>query len=307
MSTSNIHLTNALTEIGGAQSDYGVLAQANSDLSSQLETLTQQYDAAQKLIEQLKTADALQVQTLMQQLAAAPWNALRGVTAIGNLHMLPAKTTDNIEVPGLWIDSGGHTAQSTPAANKTPHGTFAWTQGTFTTPGRIFFTPGAGWDNAFIYEHFNYFLPTLVRQRRIFSMLAGDMVLENCVEWQDEWISKLLACKFNCGWQWNRSAKIFRLFDQNAQTWRTAPVPYVELGTSQIEVIGEFILDPVAKTTTHLALTVAGVRTPVNVIQAATPAPGAADKFTISLLQLDSLGLGKPFGCNIHQCETLYI
>jgi hypothetical protein len=259
----------------------------------------------------LVTADdqSLGAQLLAAQakLAAASWSTLRGITALSNLHMLPAKTTDAGELPGVWIDSGGHTGQSNPGTNKTPHGTFAYTPGTFTSPARIFFTPGAGWDNAFIYEKFGYQLPTLVRQRRIFSMLPTDMPVENCVEWQDEWISKSLACKFNLGWQWNRSSKLFRYFDQNAQTWRPSPVPYIELGTSPIELIGEFVLDPIKKTTTHIALSVAGVRTPVNVTQPATPAPGANDKYTISIIQMDSLGLGKPFGCNIHQCETLYL
>lgn len=303
----NSNISSIITAASAAESDFASVVGQNATLTEQVETLTAQYQAAQEMIAALKNTDAGTILALQQQLAAAPWNALRGITSISNLHMLPGKTADNIEVPGVWIDSGGHTAQSTPASNKTPHGTFTWNQGSFTTPGRIFFTPGAGWDNLFIYEHFNYFLPTLIRQRRIFSMLATDEVQENCVEWQDEWISKLLACKFNLGWQWNRSSKVFRYFDQNAQTWRTSPVPYVELGASPIEVIGEFILDPVAKTTTHLALTVGGVRTPVNITQQATPAPGAADKYTISLLQLDSLGLGKPFGCNVHQCETLYL
>lgn len=277
---------------------------------SQIASLTQQNGVLSEKLTLLTADDqslAAQLLKTQQQLATAAWDMLRGATSIGNLHMLPAKTTDNIEVPGVWIDSGGHTGQSNPGTNKTPHGTFAWTQGTFTNPGRIFFTPGGGWDNAFIYEHFAYSLPTLVRQRRIFSMLPTDAVQENCVEWQDELISKALGCKFNLGWQWNRSAKIFRYFDQNAQTWRTSPVPYVELGATPIEVIGEFILDPVNRTTTHIALTVAGKRTAVNVTQPATPAPGANDKYTISLIQLDSLGLGKPFGCNIHQCETLYL
>jgi hypothetical protein len=282
-------------------------------LTQNSQLISDQAAQIQKLGDQLAavTSDdqsvGAQLLAAQEKLAAASWNTLRGITSIGNLHMLPAKTTDNIEVPGVWIDSGGHTGQSNPGTNKTPHGTFQYTPGTFTSPARIFFTPGGGFDNAFIYEHFGYALPTLVRQRRIFSMLPTDAAQENCVEWQDEWISKSLACKFNLGWQWNRSAKIFRYFDQIAQTWRTSPVPYVELGTSPIEVIGEFILDPIAKTTTHVALTVAGKRTPVNVTQAATPAPGANDKYTISLIQMDSLGFGKPFGCNIHQCETLYL
>jgi hypothetical protein len=276
-------------------------------------TLTQNQATIDSLNGQLQACtdqallDKAAIKSLNGKLVAAAWNTLRGITSIGNLHMLPAKTTDAGEVPGVWIDSGGHTGQSSPTTNKTPHGTFVWTPGTFTAPARIFFTPGAGWDNVFIYERFGYVLPTIVRQRRIFSMLPADMPVENCVEWQDEWISKSLACKFNLGWQWNRSSKLFRYFDQNAQTWRPSPVPYIELGATPIEVIGEFILDPVNKTTTHLALSVAGVRTLVNVTQPATPAPGANDKFTISILQLDSLGLGKPFGCNIHQCETLYL
>lgn len=307
MGSPNVHIANVLSEANLAMSDFDSLASSGQSLAQQLKTLTKNYDDAQALIEQLKNTDAGTILNLQQRLANAPMDALRGMTSIGNLHMLPAKTTDNAEVPGVWIDSGGHTGQSNPGTNKTPHGTFQYTQGTFTTPARIFFTPGGGFDNAFIYEHFAYFLPTLVRQRRIFSMQPTDAAQENCVEWQDEWISKLLACKFNLGWQWNHSARIFRYFDQIAQTWRTSPVPYVELGTTPIEVIGEFILDPIAKTTTHVALTVAGKRTPVNVTQSATPAPGVNDKFTISIIQLDSLGFGKPFGCNIHQCETLYL
>lgn len=283
------------------QEDQNVL-----DLNSQIQTLTTQKQADDDLIASLKTADALQVQALLRQLAAAPLAAMRNVVVLSGLHKLPFKTTDAIEVPNVWIDSGGHTAQSNPSTSKIPHGTFTGTPGTDKAPARANFNPGAGWDDLYLYKRNDTppQLPKYVIDIRAFSMLPTDRTAVNCNEFQQQFTSN--GKTYNCAWQVNYPAKLFRYFDHNAQQWRPSEVSFVDIGSTPVILMSEFILDPVAGTTTHVALSVNGARTEVGITQNATPAPGADDKYTISLCQLDALGKGLPFGLNIHNCEARY-
>jgi hypothetical protein len=274
------------------------------DLNSKIQTLTSQKQADDDLIASLKTADAAQVLALQQQLAAAPLAAMRNMMVLSGLHKLPFKTTDAIEVPNTWIDSGGHTAQSNPSTSKIPHGTFNGTPGTDTAPARVNFNPGAGWDDLYLYQKKDMppQLPKYVIDIRAFSMLPADRAVVNCNEFQQQFSWK--GKTYNCAWQVNYPAKLFRYFDHNAQQWRPSEVPFVDIGQAPVILMSEFILDPVAGTTTHVALSINGVRTEVGVTQPATPTPNAADKYTISLCQLDALGKGLPFGLNIHNREA---
>ena len=69
----------------------------------------------------------------------------------------------------------------------------------------------------------------------------------------------------------------------------------------------EFALDEANGTTTHVAINLNGARYPLGITQPATPKPGANNKYTISINQLDSDSKGDPFGLNIHNCEARYV
>lgn len=300
----------------------GIAQQQNHDLTVQVNTLTEEHTSDVATMQALSdqhttdtttiqtltsshTADQAEIQLLQGQLAVAPLTALSGVTAYTQLHKWPAKTTDNLEQLGLWIDSGGHTAQSNPTTNTTPHGVFKWTPGTDTVPARIDFAPGAGWDDIFIYERFQLpsSLPTFVIDKRTFSLNAADRAVINCVEWQQEftWNGKV----YNCGWQWNFSSKLFRYFDFTNKVWKPTGIPFVDLGATPVNIMTKHRLDAAQGTTTHLSLEINGKEFPLNVTQNATPTVHP-NKYTVSLLQLDADGKGDPFGVNIHDAQALY-
>jgi hypothetical protein len=282
---------------------------SNVDLSSQLNIERTHNADLTTLVNSLITEVAdkdLSIATLSNQLNQAPLHALSNITAYTQLHKWPAKTTDNKEVLGVWIDSGGHTAQTAPSTNTTPHGTFTWTSGTDISPTRLNFIPGAGWDNIFIYERFPLpqALPGIVIDRRTFSFNPTDRPLANAVEWQQEF--KWNGFVFNCGWQWNFSSKLFRIFDYNAKSWKATSVPFTDLGSTPINVMTKHILDGTKNTTTHVSITINGTEYPVNVTQPATPTT-IGNKYTVSLLQLDSNKNGDLFGINIHDAAALYL
>lgn len=298
---------------------------ANASLAGQVSTLQTQESSLQgqvtnqtaqiaKDATDLQAAQAqaatlgTQLSQLQTQLTAASLSAVRSMTANTGMHMWPAKTTDNKEALGVWIDSGGHTAQSNPGTSTIPHGTFTWTQGTATTPARLNFTPGGGWDDIYIYERFPLpaALPTFVSDRRTFSLTAADRAVINCIEWQQQFTSK--GKTYNCAWQWNFGAKMFRYFDYGSKTWKQVPgVPWIDLGATPITVITEHQLDAVHATEEHLAISINGTRYAVGIIQPATDTPTSADKYTVSLCQLDSDGKGDPFGINIHDAAAFYL
>lgn len=303
-----LQVTQLNQSLNAATAQIQTLQSANAGLSNQILTLQ---TANTQLTQQVAALQA-QLNTVSNKAAvdAAMIDVVTGrraMTVLAGLHKLPADTTTNKEQLGVWIDSGGHTAQSNPGTNTTPHGTFTWTPGTDTTPARIVFTPAAGWDNIFEYERFALpaDLPTYVVDIRTFSMSVADRTVANAVEFQQQftWNQKT----YNLAWQWNLGTKLFRYFDHAHQTWKPSVVPFVDLGTAPVTLMAEYILDKNAGTATHLAFSVNGVRTILNVTQAATATAGAANKYTISINQLDSDSKGDPFGLNIHNCEARYL
>jgi hypothetical protein len=288
------------------------LVAANATLTTNLTQAQTDRDASQAQVVAVSSqldAAKTQIATDAINLKFAVVDAMIGrkMTVLAGLHLLPADPTTNKEQANVWIDSGGHTAQSNPGTNTTPHGTFTYTAGTPTAPARPFFTPGAPWDNLFLYEKFPFpaLFPNYLVQFRTFSMTAADRAAVNCIEWQDEiiWNGNV----YNMGWQWNFSSKLIRYFDFTAGDWKPTKAPFVDLGASPVPIVTEMLLDDVNKTTTHGAITIGGVRTVLNLSQAATPRVGATNKYTISFCQMDSNGKGTPFGVNIHNCETRYM
>lgn len=316
MNTQLQTIIDTCTAIDGVLTDNDATITAQK---TQIDTLTQAHASDVQNMQVLSdqhAADVKQIQTLTAQVASAPSpdaalldvvTSRRKMTVFAGLHKLPAKTTDAGEVPGVWIDSGGHTAQSNPGTSTTPHGVFTWTPGTDSTPARIVFDPAAGWDDIFIYEKFPLpiALPRFVSDVRAFSLSPADRAAVNCIEWQQEytWKGKV----YNLGWQWNFSSKLFRYFNFNTKVWVPCPnVPFLDLGATPVTVMTEHVLDEAKGTTTHVALNVNGVRYPMNVTQPATPTANG-NKYTISLLQMDANSKGTPFGVNIHNAEARYL
>lgn len=293
---------------------------SNSQLTGQVQTLSDQHKADSATIQQLNNQITVnqdvataQIKTLNgtvislnAQLVAAPFATLATATAYSGMHMWPAKTTDAKEVLGLWIDSGGHTAQSNPSTSTTPHGTFTWTPGTFTTPARIVFNPAAGWDDIYIYERFPLpaALPTIMIDRRTFSLTPADRAVINCIEWQQEltWNGKT----YNLGWQWNFGKKVFNYFDYTTKNWIPAPnVPFVDLGATPIPVSTTHFLNEANGTITHHSIVINGVEHVIDVTVPATPTTSTTNKYTVSMLQMDSDGKGDTFGVNIHDVQAI--
>lgn len=284
-----------------------------------LESVQQNLDAKDRTItglsQQLKdelTQRAAEVKALNDQIAGlnafaedAFRSALATATCFQGMQRWQADPTTSREQLGVWIDSGGHTAQSNPGTNPTPHGNFFWKPGDDQAPARFDFLPGGPFDNVFVYERFPMpaTLPTFFVDKRTVSLSAADRAHINCLEWQQE-ITKD-GKRYNMGWQMNFTSKVVRIFDYNQQTWRTAQVPFIDPGTDQFELMTEHRLD--VDKTTHIAISVNGRRSEVNVSQPATSVAGAADKYTVSLFQLDSDSHGDAVGVNLHKAESRYL
>lgn len=274
-------------------------------LTSVQSTLDAQISRIADLLTQASQLNTL-ISSLNTRLADTKRVTMAGMTCYTGMQRWEANTTSNKEQIGVWIDSGGHTAQSNPGINTTPHGTFTWTPGDETKAARIDFKPAAGWDNIFIYERFPLptSLPSVVIDKRTFSLSPTDRAAVNCIEWQQEFIWK--GKVYNLGWQWNFGSKAIRYFDFTAQTWKSTGIPFTDLGAVPTEVVTEHLLDETNGKTTHLAISIGGIRFPVNITQSATPI-SAADKYTVSIFQLDSNSKGTPFGLNIHKAESRYL
>lgn len=178
------------------------------------------------------------------------------------------------------------------------HGTFTW------VPGQ-----GLGvWPIAEQEDNFYLYMllpppvtaPTLFNDFRTHQIqnLAGWQALE--FEQQLTWFGRI----HNMAWQFAIVEKAVRYFDYQHSKWIATTIPLPDL-TKPVTTIAEFAVDTVAGTTTHIALTVNGVRYPVGITQTAAPTTGA-NKLTIAE-QIDPQQAGKACSLLIGNIELRYI
>jgi hypothetical protein len=92
---------------------------------------------------------------------------------------------------------------------------------------------------------------------------------------------------YNFGWQANYTLNVWRIFDYGAKRWDTANIPFSAFTAGAWHhIVAEYHNDVTTHVVTHDALTVDGVRFPVN-IQHNAFFSGAGNQFT-NAVQLDS-------------------
>lgn len=214
-------------------------------------------------------------------------------TAHTNLHLYPESGQEGLSSwfqPGNSGNSGG--------ASPKPHGTSVWTPGNPTT---VTVKPAGPYDNFYFVKDLPIVLPpsrlVSVRQHSIVN-LSGWQALE--FEQELHWG----GCVYNMAWQFDLANKLVRYFDYTDSVWLQTRIALPPL--NGLLTVAEFAVDPVAQTTTHVALTINGVRYLVNVTQKATPKTGLGTKLTIAE-QMDSTAVPVPITMTIGQCDLMMV
>lgn len=232
-------------------------------------------------------------------------------TVLSGLHNMPrsplvsgSKVGRDQELIGSWGDAGGTLANSNPGTSTIPHGKATWTPSA--TGTRLDFKPAAPWDNLYLYTKlpFPAIVPThLVDIRRI-QMTAADLAGAQCLE--SDFQITVNGILHNMGIQINFNAKAVRYFTYVSGGnghWTAIPgIPLPDV-TQPLDFLAEFKID--AATTTHVALSLNGVRYPIGITQPATHTNGG-NKFTTAV-QLDSTGKGSPVGVTVLDLQARYL
>ncbi|HZD94874.1 MAG TPA: hypothetical protein VE133_11510, partial [Candidatus Sulfotelmatobacter sp.] len=150
--------------------------------------------------------------------------------------------------------------------------------------------PVAAQINALIYE-FDLYIP------------AGSESLPQAIEFQcqqtlDGWI-------YNYSWQAQYSANTWRIFDYGLVQWQPTGIPLTRFSPGTWHhIVAEYHNDAVAHTVLHDALTVDGVRTPVNITHNAFFS-GGFNQFSNSV-QLDSNKVAAPYSVYLDKMRITY-
>jgi len=230
-------------------------------------------------------------------------------TVLSGLHNLPrsplvsgSKVGRDQELIGSWGDAGGTLANTNPGASNKPHGTAKWTPSPSGT--RLDFKPAASWDNVYMYTKlpFPAVVPThLVDIRRV-QMTASDLAGAQCLE--SDFQITVNGKVHNMGWQLNFAERLVRYFDYNHKKWIpvATPIPLPDM-TKPVDFVAEFKIDDAS--TTHVALSLNGVRYVIGVSQPATVSNGG-NKFTTAV-QLDSMKSAVPLGVTVLDLQARYL
>jgi hypothetical protein len=220
----------------------------------------------------------------------------------------PAGTTvlDNVQDTRNWLTCGncGNDNATGPAATGTftpglasPSEDGASTQFSIaaTTPyTNVYFyqehTPVSTQMNALTYE-FDIYIPPGMEN-------APQGIEFECQQIVGGWV-------YNFGWQANYQQKIWRIFDYGAKQWNPTPVAFNGFtpGTWH-HIVAEYHNDLTMHMVYHDALTVDGVRTPVNITHHAFNA-GGRDQFT-NAVQLDSNQTATPYSVYVDKMTITY-
>ena len=225
-------------------------------------------------------------QVISEQLSGA-----RQVEVFKDLHLIPKWNQ-----PGTSGDSGG--------ASGLNHGSFVWQPG---VPSKLSVHPvarpqGKPWDTYYFYnslltaqsnaEYFSYTMDVTFPTQKDLNV---------CTAWENELEVCEAGLAYNMAWQCKPShvdgPPAWRYFVQGGG-WKVPtvaiPAPVPVPGTA-MTVLSKFFLDRIAKTVTHLSLTINDKEYPVNVTLPAKPKWSAGTFYTHNAFQLDSDGKGSPY------------
>ncbi len=119
-----------------------------------------------------------------------------------------------------------------------------------------------------------------------------------CQQILDGWV-------YNFGWQANYTLNVWRIFDYGLKQWDSANVPFSHFtpGTWH-HIVAEYHNDTTAHVVTHDALTVDGVRVPIN-IQHNAFFSGSHNQFT-NAVQLDSNSRPDAYSAYVNKMKITY-
>ena len=116
---------------------------------------------------------------------------------------------------------------------------------------------------------------------------------------------KLNGWIYNFGWQANYAAKTWRIFNYAAKRWDDTGISFTNFSPGGWHhILAEFHSDASTNSVWHDALTIDGVRTPVNIRHDAFLASGT-DQFT-NALQLDSNRLPAAYSIFVDKMKITY-
>jgi hypothetical protein len=110
---------------------------------------------------------------------------------------------------------------------------------------------------------------------------------------------------YNFGWQAEYGPNIWRIFDYGLKRWDSTPVTFTPFTPGKWHhIMAEYHNNLTTHTVYHDALTVDGVRYPVNITHAAFNS-GGRDQFT-NAVQLDSNSSAKPYSIYVDRMRITY-
>ncbi len=111
---------------------------------------------------------------------------------------------------------------------------------------------------------------------------------------------------YNFSWQADYASNVWRIFNYGAKVWESANVPLQRFtpGTWH-HIVAEYHNDVASHSVFHDALTVDGVRTPVNIRHDAFFSGAANDQFT-NAFQLDSNSVPLPYSVFLDRMKVTY-
>jgi hypothetical protein len=111
---------------------------------------------------------------------------------------------------------------------------------------------------------------------------------------------------YNFSWQALYTGNTWRIFDYGTKQWNPTGIPFTRFtpGTWH-HIVAEYHNDTVAHTVLHDAITVDGVRTPVNITHNAFFSGAANNQFT-NAIQLDSNSAATPYSVYVDQMTITY-
>jgi hypothetical protein len=220
----------------------------------------------------------------------------------------PAGTTvlDNVEDTRTWLTCGncGNTGATGPTA------AYSFTPG-IATPSedgsstQFSISAAVPYTNAYFYQEHtpvNSQINALTYEFDVY-IPAGMENLSQAIEFECQQI--VGGWVYNFGWQALYGQNIWRIFDYGLKRWDSTPVVFTPFtpGTWH-HIMAEYHNNLATHTVYHDALTVDGVRHPVNITHNAFFG-GGRDQFT-NAVQLDSNSSAKPYGIYVDRMRITY-
>lgn len=218
----------------------------------QIASLTQQNGVMQDEVSRSEQA----IQSLTGQLSAAQarLDALANITVFDGLELTPW-----LLAPGTAANSGstGSTAVATQSQPGIASASFA-------------LAPNGPYADAYWYKKFGVWPKknTFTYELSFLFGTAGDSAASNCVELDIQQVISGLG--FNLGWQFDFSENLLRVWNRSGKNWVTTKNPCPRWPAGQwVHIVAENHRD--GANVYHDAMTINGVRLPINTTFPATP------------------------------------